>query len=139
MRLLPAIALIVWFGLETNPLLAQKIDTLDHTQNAGKVIWLDRQYDFGSIPSDATVTHDFRIKNVSTETLILLEAKSTCPCIHAEWPSQGIAPNEIGVIKVTFDPAGRDGIIYKILRVRTNFDSNESIVLAVSGKVVSEK
>ncbi|MFN0174135.1 MAG: DUF1573 domain-containing protein [Saprospiraceae bacterium] len=113
---------------------AQNFKSVDNSQNSGKVEWLDRQITTSNVPFGQAVTREFRVRNISSENLMILQVKSTCHCITSEWDQNPIAPGKTGVIKVTYD-GQREGDFYRIVTVITNFDSMQSIPLALVGKV----
>ncbi len=113
---------------------AQTLKAVDNSLNAGKVEWLDRQITTGNVPFGKAVTREFRVKNISNENILILQVKSTCHCTTTEWEQNPIAPGETGIIKVTYD-SQKEGDFYRIVSVLTNFDSMQSIPLALIGKV----
>lgn len=113
---------------------AQTLKAVDNSQNAGKVEWLDRQITTGNVPFGAPVSREFRVKNISSENLIILQVKSSCHCTVTEWDHNPIAPGHTGLIKVTYD-SQKEGDFYRIVSVITNFDSLQSVPLALVGKV----
>lgn len=113
---------------------SQTIKAVDNSQNAGKVEWLNRQADTGKIPFGVPVTREYKLKNISHETLMILQVRSACHCTTVEWSGEPIQPGETGVIKATYD-AQREGEFYKIITVSTNFDPAQSVPLALTGKV----
>ncbi len=121
---------ILWAAKTT----AQTLKAIDNSQNAGKVEWLDRQITTGNVPFGAPVSREFRVKNISNENLLILQVKSTCHCTTTEWDHNPIAPGKTGIIKVIYD-GQKEGDFYRIVSVITNFDSMQSIPLAMVGKV----
>jgi Protein of unknown function (DUF1573) len=113
---------------------AQTLKALDNSLNAGKVEWLDRQITTGTIPFGQPVSREYRVKNISSENLMILQVKSSCHCTATEWDHNPIEPGKIGIIKVIYD-GQREGDFYRIVSVITNFDSLQSIPLALVGKV----
>lgn len=113
---------------------AQTLKAIDNSLNSGKVEWLDRQITTGNVPFGQPVTREFKVKNISSENLMLLQVKSTCHCTTTEWDQNQIAPGKTGIIKVTYD-GQKEGDFYRIVTVITNFDSNQSVPLAMVGKV----
>ena len=113
---------------------AQTLKAVDNSQNAGKVEWLDRQMTTGSVPFGQPVSREFRVKNISSENLMILQVKSSCHCTVTEWDHNPIAPGQTSLIKVTYD-SQKEGDFYRIVSVSTNFDSMQSIPLALVGKV----
>ncbi len=116
---------------------AQTLKCVDNSQNSGKVEWLDRQITTGNVPFGIPVTREFKVKNISSENLMILQVKSTCHCTATEWDQNSIAPGHTGLIKVTYD-SQKEGDFYRIVSVITNFDSMQSIPLALVGKVDKE-
>lgn len=113
---------------------AQTLKAVDDTQNAGKVEWINRQANAGKVPFGTPVTSEFAIKNVSKENLMILQVRTTCHCVSLDWLREPIAPGQTGIIRATYD-AQREGDFYKIIAVNTNFDPNQSVPLAFTGKV----
>ncbi len=113
---------------------AQTLKAVDNSLNAGKVEWLDRQINTGNVPFGQPVTREFRVKNISSENLMVLQVKSSCHCTTTEWDQNPIGPGKIGILKVTYD-SQKEGDFYRIVAVITNFDSMQSVPLAMVGKV----
>jgi hypothetical protein len=113
---------------------AQTMKSVDNSLNAGKVEWLSQQINVGKVPYGVAVSREFEVKNISTESLMILNVKSTCHCTVAEWPLESVEPGKTAKIKVTFD-AMREGGFYSIVTVLTNFDTVQSVPLSMTGKV----
>lgn len=113
---------------------AQTLKAVDSSQNAGKVEWLDRQITTGNVPFGLPVTREFRVKNIHSENLLILQVKSTCHCTVTSWDKNPIEPGKTGHIQVTYD-ALKEGDFYRIVSVVTNFDSMQPVPLALVGKV----
>lgn len=113
---------------------AQTLKAVDNSLNAGKVEWLDRQITTGNVPFGIPVAREFRVKNISNENLMILQVKSSCHCTTTEWDHNPIEPGKTGIIKVIYD-GEKEGDFYRIVSVLTNFDSMQSIPLALVGKV----
>lgn len=84
------------------------------------------------------LVRDFALKNISEENLLLLEVKSSCHCTVVEYPHEAIATGETASIKVTYD-ALKEGDFYRIITVLTNFDTNQSVPIALTGKVMPKQ
>jgi hypothetical protein len=113
---------------------AQTIKAVDNSLNAGKVEWVARQINAGKVPFGVPVTREFEVKNISTESLLILQVKSSCHCTMVEWSKESVEPGKSSIIKVTYD-ALKEGDFYRIVTVHTNFDTNQSVPLAINGKV----
>lgn len=113
---------------------AQTLKAVDDTQNVGKVEWVNRSENLGKVPFGTPVTREFIVKNISRENLLLLQVRSTCHCLTVEWSREPVRPGETATIKATYD-AQREGDFYKIISVNTNFDPNQGVPFALTGKV----
>lgn len=113
---------------------AQTLKGVDNSQNAGKVEWIDRQINTGTVPYGEPVTASYSVKNISNENLLILQVKSACHCVVTEWPKNPIEPGRTATINVTYD-SKKEGDFYKLVSVVTNFDSMQSVPLALIGKV----
>jgi hypothetical protein len=120
--------------LWTSGVASQTLKSADNSQNAGKVEWLDRQITTGIVPYGVPVTREFRYKNVSSENLLILQVKSSCHCTVAKWDHEPVPPGQTGAIKITYDGL-KEGDFYRIVSVVTNFDSMQSVPIALVGKV----
>jgi Protein of unknown function (DUF1573) len=118
-------------------LVAQGLSNIDNSLNAGKVQWIQNQINTGTVPFGIPVSREFEVKNISTENLMILQVKSSCFCTVAEWPKEPIGPGNTAKIKVTYD-SQREGEFYRIVTVLTNFDTNQSVPLALRGKVTAQ-
>jgi hypothetical protein len=130
MRLFPIAVLL----MTANLVAGQTLKAVDDTQNAGKVEWINRSENTGKIPFGIPVTREFKVKNISRENLMLLQVRTTCHCVSMDWSREPIRPGETGVIRATYD-AQREGDFYKIISVNTNFDPNQAVPFALTGKV----
>jgi len=120
--------------LASSNAFAQTIKAVDNSLNAGKVEWIDRQINTGTVPFGQPVTVEYQVKNISNENLLILQVKSACHCVVTEWPRSPIEPGRTATINVTYD-GKKEGDFYKLVSVITNFDSMQSIPLALIGKV----
>lgn len=77
-------------------------------------------YNFGKIKQGDKVSYDFKFTNTGKSPLIITNAASTCGCTIPEWPKEPIKPQDGGVIKVTFNSAGKGGLIDKLIIVTSN-------------------
>ena len=93
-------------------------------------------YDFGYIKeADGVVTCEFEFINTGNEPLIILTAKPTCGCTVPDYPKKPIAPDEKGVITISFNPAGREGGFLKTVTVKTN-GREKRTTLKLEGSII---
>ena len=97
---------------ETNLLLS---DT-----NKTTIEFPEEMFDFGKIPDDKKVTHDFRFINSGKFPLVIHGAKSSCGCTIPSYSKEPISPGNEGVITVQFDPSGKSGMQHKAVQITAN-------------------
>lgn len=108
-------------------------------KSKAKIKFEKTTYDFGYIKEDGgPVTREFIFENEGSEPLIINSARAECGCTKPVYPKDAIAPGEKGVIKVTYNPAGRPGGFTKIVTVRCNGTPGK-INLKIRGTVVPKQ
>ena len=80
------------------------------------------QHDFGTITKNSSVTHEFVVKNVGNNPLKIENVKASCGCTVPQWPQEPIPIGGEGIIKVTFNSAGKRGIQNKAITITANTD-----------------
>jgi hypothetical protein len=121
-----------------NPEIVNNPATANGTTDSSKLPAFDfaeGSFDFGTLRTGASVTHEFRFKNVGKSDLLITQAKGSCGCTQPEYPKDPIAPDGEGVIKVTFNSTGISGQVAKTVTVLANTIPNTK-VLTISGEVV---
>ncbi|MDE7152852.1 MAG: DUF1573 domain-containing protein [Muribaculaceae bacterium] len=94
----------------------------------------DKTHNFGTIrEADGPVTTEFPFTNDGDAPLVIVSAVASCGCTSPEYPRKPVQPGESGVIKVTYDPAGRPGEFSKTITVRT---PDKRIKLRIKGNVI---
>ena len=96
---------------------------------------VEYEYYILKINQGESVTHDFLIKNIGNDNLIINSAKGTCGCTVPEWPKDPILPGQESKIKVTFNSSGKTGIQSKQVTLVTNAIPNIK-VLTIKGSIV---
>jgi hypothetical protein len=91
------------------------------------------EYNFGTIKQGESVSREFKFKNTGKEPLIINNAQGSCGCTVPEYPKEPIKPNGEGVIKVTFNSAGKMGMQDKTVTI--TYDTDKTIVLHMKGTV----
>jgi hypothetical protein len=125
--------LFLSFSINPFDALAQELQLDDLTDNKGKVEWQWR-VSVGEVTFDKPTTAVFKIKNISSDTLIIESVQAGCHCTVPEYPHQPILPNQTAYIKATYD-ARSEGQFFKTISVATNFDPNRIVTLAMLGTV----
>lgn len=94
------------------------------------------EYDFGTIKQGDKVQHDFRFTSNGSEPLVITQAQGSCGCTVPDYPKQPINKGEKGVIKVTFDSAGKMGAQDKTVTIISN-STGGAVVLHIKGTIES--
>jgi len=85
-------------------------------------------HDFGKIKSGEKVTYDFKFTNTGKTPLIITDAVATCGCTKPEVPHTPIKPGESGVVHVTFNSAGKNGLQDKMITITANTNPAQNMV-----------
>lgn len=92
-------------------------------------------HDFGSVHQGERVVYSFTIRNQGTANLLIQDVIASCGCTVVQYPSAPIAPDEAADIQVEFDTAGRKGMQYKHILVKTNSPKKQT-TLSIKANVV---
>ncbi|MCM1093331.1 MAG: DUF1573 domain-containing protein [Lachnospiraceae bacterium] len=121
--------------LRVLPALALAVSALS-ANGATSAKWLETSHDFGAFDEDmGRVSTDFRLVNTGNEPLMIYAARASCGCTIPSYTKEPIAPGDTAVIKVVYDPAGRPGKFDKKVKVETNSDPRQTI-LVIKGVVI---
>jgi hypothetical protein len=97
------------------------------------------KYDFGTIMQGDKVFYDFKFKNTGGSDLIITGAKGSCGCTVPEYPKEAIKPGVSGVIKVSFNSAGKSGKQAKSVTLFCNINEGKKVLHINSNIEVPEK
>ncbi len=118
------------------PALAFLLLSIPAANAASQAKWLETSHDFGAFDEDmGRVSTDFRLVNTGNEPLIIYAARASCGCTIPSYTKEPIAPGDTATIKVVYDPAGRPGKFDKKVKVETNSDPRQTI-LVIKGVVI---
>jgi len=93
-------------------------------------------HDFGSITEGEKIQYAFKFKNVGTGDLVIRSANGSCGCTVPEWPHEPVPPGATGVINITFDSKGKNGMQHKTVTLISNTVPSTK-VLNITGEVTS--
>lgn len=117
--------------LEKDAAILAQIALHDTTQ----VELIDSLYNFGSINEGEKVNYNFRFKNIGKKPLVIINAAASCGCTIPEKPEKPILPGDTGIIKVSFNSAGKKGFTSKFITVEAN--TNPAFpILMVTGDIM---
>ena len=95
----------------------------------------DTVHDFGKIVDGEKVSFAFQFENTGDGDLLIRAANGSCGCTVPEWPKDPIPPGGKGVINVTFNSEGREGIQHKTVTLVANTLPN-TFLLSISAEVL---
>jgi predicted small secreted protein len=95
-------------------------------------------FDFGKIKQGDKVSYAFKFINTGKSPLIITDAVATCGCTKPEAPKGPVSPGQSGEIKVTFNSAGKEGLMDKQITVTANTIPAQSRLHLV-GEVLKSK
>ncbi|MBL7926563.1 MAG: DUF1573 domain-containing protein [Bacteroidia bacterium] len=92
------------------------------------------EYNYGSIKQGESVSYSYKFTNVGKEPLVITSAHGSCGCTVPDWPKEPIKKGETGIIKVTFNSAGKMGAQDKTVTINSNAKVSP-VVLHIKGNV----
>lgn len=103
----------------------------------GDITFISTSHDFGTIRADkGSVTAKYEFTNTGTEPITIVGVTNGgCGCTRPEFPRKPIAPGKKGVIKITFNPAGRSGEFNRSVKVKVSYMKSR-IPLTFSGVII---
>src|SRR5947207_1955198 len=120
-RIIVSLALML---LASTAMFAQTSDkpTLTNVENPNQASFKfnEEEYTFNKIKQGDVVNHDYEFTNTGKEPLVISSASGSCGCTVPTWPKDPIAPGAKGVIKVTFNSAGKMGMQDKTVTLQSN-------------------
>ncbi len=77
-------------------------------------------FDFGRIPDNKPVTHEFLLKNEGKNDLHVTSRTNSCGCTKSELDKETIPPGDAARVKVSFDPSGYRGRVSEFVYIETD-------------------
>jgi hypothetical protein len=109
--------------------------TPDQKAKAPVISFDDITYNFGTIKSGETVTHEYKFTNKGKSDLLIRKVVASCGCTAVNSSEQVIAPGKTGVIKASFDSAGKTGQQNKTITVISNDPVSSKIMLWIKAEI----
>lgn len=103
--------------------------------------WVDTLQEMGQVTEGQVVDISYRFKNAGTKPLIIEQVNVSCGCTVAEKPEKPIAPGAEGIIKASFNSAGKPGPNSKSIYVVANTEGSKEhrLQFMVDVKPAAEK
>lgn len=93
----------------------------------------EKDFDFGQLIQGQPEEVDFTFKNISQDTLIIDNVRSTCGCTAPYWDFTPILPDSSSTITIKYD-AYKEGYFYKKVKVFFN-KQRKAESLSIAGEV----
>ena len=106
-------------SLVNNPHTANGVNTSE-LDKMPTIDFKDTLHDFGTLQQGETGAFDFEFVNNGKTPLVISDAHASCGCTVANYPKDPVAPGKTGVIKVTYNSAGKSGHQEKSIVIHTN-------------------
>ncbi|MCX6248628.1 MAG: DUF1573 domain-containing protein [Bacteroidetes bacterium] len=91
-------------------------------------------HDFGKIVQGETVSFPFKFRNTGKSDLVISDVSTSCGCTVPSFPKAPVHPGQDGIIRVTFNSAGKRGFQNKNIVVVANTQPN-TFVLRIKAEV----
>jgi hypothetical protein len=92
----------------------------------------ETSYDFGKIPQNRPVTHEFEVVNTSSDSLKLENVQASCGCTTPIWKKDPVAPGASTTITVGYNAAA-EGNFEKTVSIYYN--GGQMKILNIKGNV----
>lgn len=109
--------------------------TAEDLAKAPVVQFDNHEFDFGSIPGKTPVEHSFKLINKGKSDLLIRKVTASCGCTAVQPAKTVIAPGDTALIKVKFNPAGREGNQKKAVTVITNDPKHSKSILWIKAEI----
>jgi Protein of unknown function (DUF1573) len=104
-----------------------------------KIVFQEKEYDFGTVVQGEKVKHSFVVTNTGDDTLKIGNVHASCGCTAALPDKKELLPGESTNIKVEFNSTGRTGSQVKYISVKSNDKETPEFSLKFYGEVVKEQ
>ncbi len=89
----------------------------------GALIEMDSvSYDFGRVSRrGGDLRHDFVVRNVGSQALVITKATTTCTCLKVKYPKSPIPAGTESKIEVKYELGRKDiGVFHKVIKIESN-------------------
>lgn len=100
-----------------------------------RIEFVEDFWDFGSIPIEAVVKHEFPFKNVGGDTLVITRVKPTCGCTTAPLSSDRVAPGTTEELTAYLNTKKLQGKVRKSILIDTNDPVNPYLKISFSARI----
>lgn len=95
-------------------------------------------HEFGEVIEGKLASYEFEVTNTGNQPLIINNVQASCGCTSPHWTREAIAPGKSGIIKATYNSAGRPGPFNKSLTVVSNSGTGTKTIY-IKGTVLKKE
>jgi len=106
-------------SIVNNPHTANGMDTVSAARKP-TMDFKDTVHSFGDVKQGEAVQYDFSFTNNGKTPLLITSATGSCGCTVPQYPREAVQPGQSGIMKVTFNSAGKMGHQEKSVTIHTN-------------------
>ncbi|MFC1674489.1 DUF1573 domain-containing protein [Candidatus Omnitrophota bacterium] len=92
-------------------------------------------WDFGSVGEGDILSHDFALKNNSSNKLRIIDLRNSCECVSSSLKKDVLGPQESTVLEVKIDTTGYPGRFSQFVLLFTDDPDNEIIKFTVTAGI----
>ena len=127
----------LWLAIFLGLLFGFSLLTAQGVKKSGRLDLRERVFDFGIVPREAKVVHDFVLKNVGNDTLKILDIKAGCSCTTAPVEKRVLGVNDSTTMPVTFSTGRASGNTEKGVKITTDMEPRGLFPLSIKAYVES--
>ncbi|MBI4547372.1 MAG: DUF1573 domain-containing protein [Ignavibacteriae bacterium] len=94
------------------------------------------RFDFGELYESAPVKRLVTLKNIGSETLIISNIGASCGCTGTLMSNDHIAPNDSGILSITFNPGQFTGKVEKGVSFRSNDTAQKHVSINFTANII---
>jgi len=107
---------------------------IDPTSKA-RIKLIEDSWNFGAIPKDCVITHDFKFYNSGSDTLVITKIQPTCGCTTVPLESNMIAPGDTSEFAVKVNTKKLHGLLRKFINIECSDPVNPYMRLIFKANV----
>lgn len=113
----------------------KKNETQDANQHGPKIVFAEREHNYGTIQKGGDGNCVFTFTNTGDEPLILSNVRASCGCTTPKWTQKPVMPGKTGEIGVRYNTNNVGGFT-KTVTVTSNAVNEARVVVKIKGNVV---
>lgn len=115
---------------------AQEEKKADDVQHGPKIVFAEREHNYGTIQKGGDGNCAFTFTNVGDEPLILSSVRASCGCTTPKWTQKPVMPGKAGEIGVRYNTNNTGGFT-KTVTITSNAVNEPRVVVKIKGNVVA--